>query len=312
MNVVPVEVFRPIAEAWLAEQDSPQAGFELLGAATGLKADSWRKRFTSGTAFSRAGAEVGVGWWSRSAIAAVDVDAFLAAADLVHLWHQPPLEEYRAVVGLRCEDCGRVIEDGEYMPLDLMRPDPSASTWLWDATKQKLVHRPTQARPGGRRFRVVDLCTHCGTEALFARAPEYRHGRLTPPKRGGRPRLLDEAQLRTLHHVYTTRGFSMVQLARMLVDAGKTRGTFQGFYQSMYYGWRNLGLETRTHGVQVAMSRFGTDGTRSKHHKVQCSKALADGRRCTQWVRRIVTATGSQPAADGLCWNHGVGAKAAA
>ena len=52
------------------------------------------------------------------------------------------------------------------------------------------------------------------------------------------------------------------------------------------------------------MSVHGTDGTKGKHWKQQCSAHLKDGRQCGQWVRVIREETSSHPAEDGLCWNH--------
>lgn len=293
--MIPVSEFRPIAEAWVGEFDAPEDAYQRLAAASGLTADAWRKRLYSGGL-----------WWTFHELDEHDVDEFLTAANVTHLWYEPPLNAYNAgAVGLRCEDCGDPIEPGNYAPLDLMRPDPSASRWVWDSTKRKPVFRPKNAKVGGRRFRQVDLCGRCATLALLARDPQYRRGRLQPPKRGGRPRLLNEDQLRALYRAYEARGISIGGLARMLHESGKIAGTRAGLYQSILYGWRKLGFELRPIGEQIGRSRHGTDGTKSRKWKRQCKVRFRDGRRCSQFVRRIVTETGSQPASDGLCWNHG-------
>jgi hypothetical protein len=95
VTVVPVAVFRPIAERWVNEQESPEAAYHALAAATGLKADSWRKRFSETTYKGRTGTELPYGWWSQVALDERDVDAFLTAADLPHAWYEAPLDAYR-------------------------------------------------------------------------------------------------------------------------------------------------------------------------------------------------------------------------
>jgi hypothetical protein len=155
-----------------------------------------------------------------------------------------------------CEDCGKSLARGDYRPLDLMRPDPDATSWVWNATIGKHVHRPARARPGGRRFRVVDLCRRCAADALRKRAGHtvkengakryIRSRERIPPKRGGRPRLLTDDQLRSLHLVYVRDGLSIHSLADALLEAGKTGGTRGGLHQSILYGWRRLGLPVRT------------------------------------------------------------------
>jgi transcriptional regulator with XRE-family HTH domain len=87
---IPVARLRPIVERWLTEYETPEDAFHGLATNGGLKADSWRKRFSA------------TGWWARDTVDPVDVDAFLTAADLTHVWYEdladllpelPPLED---------------------------------------------------------------------------------------------------------------------------------------------------------------------------------------------------------------------------
>lgn len=216
-----------------------------------------------------------------------------------------------------CEDCGEEIEEG-VEPLDLFRITPSAMEGrVWDSTKKKWCRRPRNARAGGRRFRHWRLCRLCCANALRARGggSTMENGKKRyispreriPPKRGGRPRLLSDDELRAAHKVYTGGRLSMNELAARLAET-REKGTRAGYTQSLLYGWRRLKLPLRDRGQQIAFSRHGTDGTKSKRHKQRCSARVKEGprkgKRCTQWVRRILTATESHPAEDGLCWNH--------
>ncbi len=213
------------------------------------------------------------------------------------------------IAHLHCEDCGKRIEAGDYQPLDLFRHKPGASgKQVWDATKEKWVRRPAQgpkkrARRDGRRFKRWDLCTRCAEKALLERQGIYGRDRLRAPKRGGRPRLLTESELRAAHKIYEQTGMSRREIAKRLWQQ-QGKGSWSGYDQSLLYGWRRLKLKLRPIGEQIAISRHGSDGSKSKHWKKRCKRRLRDGRHCTQYVRRIVTATGSHPADDGLCWNH--------
>lgn len=296
-TLVSVPEFRAIVDDWLAELESPQRGYEILAAATGEKADTWRVRLSDLTSTSpHTGLVSPRGWYARDAIDIGDVDRFLVAAGLEHLWHSRLAGER---IGLHCEDCGRRITDETgYRPLDLFRPDPaSQQDVIWDATKQKLVTRPGAARAGGRRFRNVDLCRRCAGEALRVRASKNpkvghkgRHGVLrtrdrVEPKRGGRPRLLNEHELRQAYVVYKTAGLSIGELARRFAATRET-GTYSGYYQSILYGWRKLGLQLRPKGEQIGISRYGTDGTKSKPKKKPCRSRNANGTRCRQFARK--------------------------
>lgn len=149
---------------------------------------------------------------------------------------------------LRCEDCGKKIEPGDYVPLDLFRPQRGSSgKYVWDATKEKWVRRPAQgprkrARRNGRRFRVWDLCSHCAEQALLERGYDGL-ARLRKPKRGGRPRLLTDDELRTLHKVYMEYGLTRRELARRLLET-REKGSLQGYEQALYYGWKKLRLKS--------------------------------------------------------------------
>lgn len=202
-------------------------------------------------------------------------------------------------VGLHCEDCGRPItEETGHRPLDLFRPDPASQAGrVWDATKQKVVTRPGAARSGGRRFRVVDLCRRCAGEALRQRAAKNpkvghkgRHGVLrtrdrVAPKRGGRPRLLTDAELRAAHVVYERARVSRLEVARRLY-AAKQQGTLSGYSQALLYGWRRLKLPLRPIGETIGLARHGTDGMKSKPKLQRCVARNANGARCRQWSRK--------------------------
>jgi len=127
------------------------------------------------------------------------------------------------------------------------------------------------------------------------------------PKRGGRPKLLTDDELRAAHKVYTASGLSMVALAALLNEQ-REKGTLSGYTQCLLYGWRRLKLPLRDKGQQIAISRHGTDGTKSRSHKQRCSARVKHGerkgKRCIGFARIIHTATESHPAEDGLCWNH--------
>lgn len=298
--MVSVAKLRPLVDAWIATFERPEDAYHRLAVTSGLKADSWRKRLSDSvtshgpTARSRGGTTRG--WWSYEALDESDVDELLTAMDATELWRSHLLDS-ETVAGLTCEDCGRRITDETgYRPLDLFRPDPSSQAGVvWDSTKGKLVIRPGAARAGGRRFRRFDLCRRCAGETLRQRAIGYGRvqvvqGKTKPihkrangtrsvngqkvaikareriePKRGGRPRLLDERQLRDLHAIYLREGVSISDLARGLADGGKIAGTRSGFYQSILYGWRKLGLALRPQGEaqRLAHRRRGRGAERA-------------------------------------------------
>lgn len=309
-DVVPVAAVRPLVDRWIALFDSAEDAYRVLEAASRFTADAWRRRLSEeATAGQRRG------WWSFEDLDVADVDELLVAMGATELWHTE-LAAWAGLRALRCEDCGKSIEPGNYRSLDLFRPQPGAPGGvIWNATAQKWIVRPKAAKAGGRRFRRYDLCRRCAGEALRLRASKNqkvghkgRHGVLSvrdrvPPRRGGRPRLLTDDELRKLHEVYVRTGLSRNELARRLA-ASRSKGTVEGYNQAMLYGWRRLMLPLRPVGEQIGLSRHGTDGTKRRKWKVQCRHRLKSGRRCTQYVRREPTATGSRPAEDGLCWNH--------
>lgn len=216
-----------------------------------------------------------------------------------------------------CEDCGGEIEEG-VEPIDLFRTTPSAMEGrIWDSTKQRWARRPRNARAGGRRFRPWRLCRLCRAEAIRARAggstmangkKRYiRKRERVAPKRGGRPRLLTDSELRAAHKVYMLKKLSINEIATQL-DATREKGTRSGYQQSLLYGWRRLKLPLRDRGQQIAFSLHGTDGTKSRNWKQRCCARVTSGKRkgkrCLQFTRIIHSATESHPAEDGLCWNH--------
>lgn len=205
-----------------------------------------------------------------------------------------------------CEDCGAEIEP-DVMPIDLFRHVPeSMEGRVWNKTTGKWVRRPGRARAGGRRFRLWHLCRSCRAAAIRERALKASsNGRQKtlktsdriPPRRGGRPRLLTDDELRSAYRIYVETGLSRREIAKRL-HAQREKGTLQGYEQSLLYGWRRLGFKLRDRGAQVAISRHGASvDWRPPVRKQRCKKRLRDGRRCTQWVRH----DGHD---DGLCWNH--------
>jgi hypothetical protein len=195
------------------------------------------------------------------------------------------------VVPVRCEDCPATLDRGNYRPLDLLRPVPG------------LFRRDGHPR---RRFRIVHLCRRCAAEALRLRAstnPKIGHkGRggvlrtrdRVAPKRGGRPRLLSNEQVRAAHVIYEQGGLSIRALAEKLLEAGAP-GTRGGLESALFYGFKRLGLAKRPPGLAMAMARFGTDGTKTKRQKRRCSaRARSTGKRCKCWAQR-----GSK-----VCWDH--------
>jgi hypothetical protein len=80
---IPVARFRPIVEDWISRQASLEVALELLMAASGKTSRSWRRNLSAvGNRDSR-----DYGWWGREYLTVAQVDQFLAAADLVHLWY---------------------------------------------------------------------------------------------------------------------------------------------------------------------------------------------------------------------------------
>ena len=216
-----------------------------------------------------------------------------------------------------CEDCGEEIEEG-VEPIDLFRITPSAMEGrVWDSTKSKWVRRPRNARAGGRRFRHWRLCRLCRAQAIRARSGTstmtngvkryIRKSERIAPKRGGRPKLLTDAELRAAHKVYTASGLSMNGVAALLNEQ-RENGTLAGYTQCLLYGWRRLALPLRDRGQQIAFSRHGTNGTKSRNHNQRCSARVKHGERkgkqCSLFARIVHNATESHPAEDGLCWNH--------
>ena len=305
--------FTKVVDEWF-ELQGIEPALAILSTASGLAPDTWRKRvwlsWRKGQLLS---------WRQNPTIE--QVDEFLVAAGLTHLWHEQPLMGTRKKNVLRCEDCGIELGPDNYKPLDLFRPQRGSSGKKdWDATKGKWVRRPAQgpkkrARRNGRRFRVYDLCRKCAGEALRQRAAKsttvMENGtkrvlatkERVAPKRGGRPSLLTENELRAAYQVYTSTQLSRREIARRIWET-KDKGTLAGYESALLYGWRRLGLELRDIGTQLGMSIHGTDGTKGKHWKQQCSATLKSGRKCGQYVRVIREEKSSHPAEDGLCWNH--------
>jgi len=319
-GMVSATAFSRVLKRWLASFETIEEAVSLLSTSSGLSPDTWRKRITAGSQNS----------WIGRDLTSEQVDEFLTAADATYLWQEPPLARKRKP--LVCEDCGKEITDpDDYRPLDLFRPQRGVSgKFVWDSTKQRWARRPAQgpkkrARRNGRRFRVYDLCRACAGEALRQRTisvkpdGKIRYGgtvmedgkvrylrtseRLAP-KRGGRPRLLTDDELRAAYQIYTSTTLSRREIATKLWKA-KGKGTKGGYESALLYGWRRLNLRlVRDVGTQIGMSVHGTDGTKSRKWKKRCKARLKDGRRCGQYVRIIREESSSHPAEDGLCWNH--------
>lgn len=311
MRTIKAAAFEKVLQKVMGDFETIEEFAQALSASSDVMPDTWRKRFTPGRAQ----------WcWLGRDLSYAQVDQFLTAANATHLWHVSPLAVKQKA--LCCEDCGVEIGPDNYRPLDLFRPQAGSSgKYVWDATKQRWAKRPAQgpkkrARRNGRRFRVVDLCRRCAGEALRQRAAngasvtENGHKRYMstkeriPPKRGGRPRLMTDDQLRAAYTVYLQTGISRGELATRIWRSA-SKGTEGGYHSALLYGWRRLGLPlTRTKGEQIGISLHGTDGTLNKAWKVQCKAHLKNGKRCTQWVRKITEEKSSHPAEDGLCHSH--------
>lgn len=294
--LVPVAVIRPIVDEWLQRlEDDESNGYERLAAGSDVSADTWRRRLSESTYEGRRGTRLPRGWWALDAIDIRDVDFLLTVADLEHLWHTDPrLSEYSGRRELVCEDCGKPIEPGDYRPLELMRPDPEALEGrIWDDTTKKW-RQPHRARAGGRRWRWWDLCTDCAATALRSRDGRDRG---KPPKRGGRPRLLTDDELRSLHVIYEQGEMSMRELAKQLV-ATRDKGSQTGYEQSIMYGWRRLGLPIRSRSEERTLvhrkaGRMGRpEPRRCGARRVCYGKHALE--RCKLWAI---------PGSD-FCWNH--------
>lgn len=284
-DLVPANAVRPLVDRWIAMFDSPEDAYQALGANGSLTPDAWRKRLTD-----RVYGNGTRGWWALDQISAVDVDELLSAMDATELWHVE-LAEWSGTRSLVCEDCEKSIAPGDYRPLDLMRPQPGAPAGVvWDSTKRRWAKRPNNARANGRRFRRYDLCRRCAAEVLRRRSAHKgtvtengrRRALLTreriAPKRGGRPRLLTDAQLRHLHGLYEREGLSTGDLADRLVAGGRVTGTRSGLYQAMLYGWRRLGLPLRSKGEAQALAHHRRG--RVPAPKRRCPVTTAKGTPC--------------------------------
>ncbi len=283
----------------IAVRDRGELGSRLGGGKGALAAE-----LAASGHFTLSGAERMI--WSvragdRVAVGNGLLDRVLTALDMTDMWRrQPPFLEAadREIVaaGLppaplvrpvrRCEDCGGEVEPG-VEPLGLFRPDPGAS-------------RGKNARPGGRRWREWVLCRRCRGEALRRRAMSgtvmeagvkralRTRGRVAP-KKGGRPRLLSDAELRVAHLLYEWRKLSVLAVAQLLAEQ-RPAGTVGGYASALHYGWKRLGLAARPRGVAMAMGRFGTDGTKTKPQKRRCvgtvKRGVRRGERCRQWAMK--------------------------
>ena len=244
MKTIQASVFTQVANRVLDCFENIGDATQFLSSSSGLAPDTWGKRLGPGSTS-----------WFRRDITLEQMDEFLAAADATHLWHEPPLAGKARVV--RCEDCHVALNPGNYTPIDLFRHQYGASgKWVWDSTKQKWVRRPAQgpkkrARRHGRRFRVYHLCSTCAEKALLERGYDGAK-RLEKPKRGGRPRLLNDEELRKLHVIYENSQLSRLEIARRLVES--RGGSVSGYDQSMLYGWRRLHLKMygRAEGLRRA------------------------------------------------------------
>jgi hypothetical protein len=116
-----------------------------------------------------------------------------------------------------------------------------------------------------------------------------------PPKRGGRPRLLTDAQLRQAHVVYERGDRSRRQIAAGLV-ASLGKGTQSGMEQALLYGWRRLGLPTRSRSEAVTIMHRDVLGHEIGRRAAQiagkrkCSAVTTvygrgGGRPCGQWAQ---------------------------
>lgn len=275
---------------------------ERLEAAGQGKAEAWKRRlpvFIHGRVRDKKGRV-----YEQAGVSVDLVDRLLTGLELFHEWTEtlapylPPLPPPEPVVipdRVFCEDCGKgPLAEGEYRILDLIRPDPNSTSWIWNATHKRWIYRPKSARPGGRRFRKWTLCRFCAAEVLRKRA--HRNGQVKEngvkralkrteriaPKRGGRPPLLDEHDLRRLHAIYIATGCSMLDLAKQLAEQ---RGrTVLAYQQRMRYGWERLGLNVRPRNEQIRLS-LHRRGFIPPPPSKRCAGTRTNGKRCTQRTR---------------------------
>jgi len=117
--MIPSSVFRELAEDWLSSFEVREEGFRLLSAATEMPADSWRKRLSEATYTTRKGSVGAHGWYAKTTLTEEEVDEFLTAAGLTHLWHtdlseyQPPATAEDEDFHSTCVDCGTWIDWSE-------------------------------------------------------------------------------------------------------------------------------------------------------------------------------------------------------
>ena len=195
------------------------------------------------------------------------------------------LAEAHVAATQECEDCGGDIEEG-VEPIDLFRHEPDAP-----AGKRR--------RAGGRRFRLWHLCRRCRAAAIRKRAgtTSGRTHKYIPtnariaPKRGGRPPLLTDEEIRAAYSRYLESGLSRRALAKLLWEE-RGVGSWHGHDYALLAGWRRMQLPLREAGVPYYQKR---------HPTIPCAATgVYSFDPCRQWVRLI----DGKPAEDGLCWNH--------
>lgn len=211
-QLIPVDRFRPLVEQWVARFESPTQAYAQLEAGGAISADGWRRRLSDGDATHQ-------GWVFPVELDPDDVDEFLTAAGLTHLWQtelhdlldEPRLsdEEFDET----CAECGRWID------------------WArGDAGVRVEVKRPR------RWTQWWSLCSLCACERLPL--PNVRPGlrHQAPP--------VTEQQIRDLYRRYVLEQIGLAKLAdTVYASLGfRNASSCASFLRGR---WRRIGLPTR-------------------------------------------------------------------
>lgn len=160
-----------------------------------------------------------------------EADRLLVAAEAEHLWRTDERLRPFAVEStrrFRCQGCRRA------------KPVQVVELFLPGRTAQRgnggFKNGSRKRRAGTWRYRSFLFCDDCAAEKLAPRGG-------VAPKRGGRPRLFTDAQLRAAHVIYEREQLSMNDLSVLLSTQGQ--GTQGGVVSALHYGWKRLGLKQR-------------------------------------------------------------------
>jgi hypothetical protein len=100
-----------------------------------------------------------------------------------------------------------------------------------------------------------------------------------PPRKAGRPPLLNDDELRSAYAIYQEGGLSMNDLATSLATSRPT-GTWRGYFHCIRNGWQRLGLPLRPKHAAQAMAHHRR-GRVPREKNVPCDAVKRDGTPCT-------------------------------